>query len=38
MSEGQILCLTFILINFLTNINLTSTQAEVKKRETNFPA
>ena len=24
MSEGQILCLTFILINFLTNINLTS--------------
>ena len=35
MSEGQILCLTFILINFLTNINLISTHAVVKKRNEN---
>ena len=36
MSEGKFLCLTFILFNFLTNTNLTSTQVVVKKRKTNF--
>ena len=36
MSECKLLCLTFILFNFLTNTNFTSTQVVVKKRKTNF--
>ena len=35
-SEGKLLCLTFILFNFLSNTNFASTQVVVKKRETNF--
>ena len=36
MKEGTLLCLTFILFNFLTNTSFSSTQAVVNKRRTNF--
>ena len=36
MSDGKLLCLTFILFNFLTNTNFTCTQVVVKKPKTKF--
>ena len=36
MSEGQLLSLTFILFNFLTNTKFTSTQVVVKKQKLIF--